>query len=58
LALYLGQAALGGLLGSHGWRYLGLGLLILLGTIVYFGFGTAIGAFRITDFRRNLRRQR
>jgi putative peptidoglycan lipid II flippase len=58
LALYLGQAALGGLFGSHGWRYLGLGLLILLGTIVYFGFGTAIGAFRITDFRRNLRRQR
>lgn len=58
VALYFGQAALGGLLGSHGWRYLGLGLLILLGVVVYFGFGAMIGAFRISDFRRNLRRQR
>ena len=58
VALYFGQALLGDLLGSHGWRYLGLGLLILLGCVVYFGFGTAIGAFRFTDFRRNLRRQR
>jgi putative peptidoglycan lipid II flippase len=58
VALYFGQVALGGLLGSHGWRYLGLGLLILLGVVVYFGFGAIIGAFRVSDFRRNLRRQR
>ncbi len=58
VALYFGQGLLRDMLSSHGWRYLGLGLLILLGTVVYFGFGTAIGAFRIADFRRNLRRQR
>ncbi|MGV8955254.1 MAG: murein biosynthesis integral membrane protein MurJ, partial [Cypionkella sp.] len=58
VALYFGQALLGELLASHGWRYLGLGLLIALGGLVYFSFGAAIGAFRLGDFRRALRRQR
>jgi putative peptidoglycan lipid II flippase len=51
-ALYLGQAALGDMLASHGWRYAGLGLLIGLGIVTYFGAGSAIGAFRISDFRK------
>ncbi|MGV8950640.1 MAG: murein biosynthesis integral membrane protein MurJ, partial [Cypionkella sp.] len=58
IALYFGQTALADMLSSHGWRFVGLGLLILLGCVVYFGFGAMIGAFRISDFRRNLRRQR
>lgn len=58
LALYFGQAALGEMLASQGLRFVALGLLIGLGVVVYFGFGTAIGAFRISDFRKNLRRQR
>jgi len=57
VALWFGQVLLGDMLASHAWRYAALALLISLGVLVYFAFGTAIGAFRLTDFRR-LRRQR
>ena len=56
LALYLGQLGLAETLVNPTWRYAGLALLITLGSLVYFGFGAAIGAFRLGDFRRNLRR--
>ncbi|KAF0175477.1 MAG: virulence factor [Rhodobacteraceae bacterium] len=52
LVLYFGQAALGDMLASHGWRFAGLGLLVGLSITSYFGFGTAIGAFRLSDFRK------
>lgn len=52
LVLYFGQAALGDMLASRGWRFAGLGLLVSLGIASYFGFGTAIGAFRLSDFRK------
>jgi putative peptidoglycan lipid II flippase len=42
----------------HGLRYLALAALVLLGALSYFGIGTLIGAFRISDFRAALRRQR
>lgn len=56
LALYLGQLGLAETLVNPTWRYAGLALLITLGSLVYFSFGAAIGAFRLGDFRRNLRR--
>ena len=52
LVLYFGQAVLGDMLASRGWRFVGLGLLVSLGITSYFGFGTAIGAFRLSDFRK------
>ena len=56
LALYLGQQALAEMLRDATWRYVSLALLITLGSLIYFSFGAAIGAFRLGDFRRNLRR--
>ncbi len=56
LALYLGQLGLAETLVNPTWRYVSLALLITLGSLVYFSFGAAIGAFRLSDFRRNLRR--
>lgn len=52
LVLSVGSVVLGDMLGSPGWRYAGLALLIALGIVSYFGFGTAIGAFRLSDFRK------
>ena len=56
LALYLGQLGLAETLVNPTWRYVSLALLITLGSLVYFSFGATIGAFRLSDFRRNLRR--
>lgn len=55
-ALYGAQIALGEMLASHGWRYAGLALLIATGALSYAAAGTAIGAFKLSDFR-NLRRR-
>ena len=55
-ALYGAQVALGEMLASHGWRYAGLALLIAIGILSYSAAGTAIGAFKLSDFR-NLRRR-
>ncbi|MCU0899704.1 MAG: murein biosynthesis integral membrane protein MurJ [Cypionkella sp.] len=56
--LFGAMAALGPMLGTAGARYLGLTLLILAGIISYFALGTLIGAFRLSDFRSALRRNR
>ena len=57
-AVLWGAASLmGDVLASPGWRYAGLSGLVGLGIVTYFGTGTAIGAFRLSDFKR-LRRQR
>ena len=37
-------------------RYLALLILIMTGIVSYFGIGHLIGAFKISEFRRNLRR--
>lgn len=37
-------------------RYLALLVLVVIGIISYFGIGHLIGAFRLSEFRRNLRR--
>ncbi len=49
---------LGPALAAHGWRYLALGMLVLSGIIAYFGIGTSIGAFHLSDFKAALKRQR
>ena len=48
---------LGDLLADAVWRYAALAALIAIGIVSYFGAGTAIGAFRLSDFRA-LRGQR
>lgn len=44
------------MLATPGVRSLGLLVLITTGVIVYFGVGHAIGAFKLSEFRRALRR--
>ncbi len=46
------------LLATHGTRYAALGALVVLGLVSYFGAGLALGAFRPSDFRSALRRDR
>ena len=55
--LFGGQIVLGPLLGEPFWRYVALAALIVAGIASYFVAGTAIGAFRMADFK-GLRRQR
>ena len=45
-------------LHTAGLRYLALAGLVLFGIVVYFGAGQMIGAFKLSEFRRNLRRSR
>ena len=51
-ALWGGQIMLGPLFGDHIWRYAGLLALIAIGIGSYFIAGTAIGAFRMSDFKK------
>ena len=55
--LWGGQIVLGPLFGDAVWRYVALLVLIAVGIASYFLCGTAIGAFRLSDFK-GLRRQR
>ncbi|MGR3591877.1 MAG: murein biosynthesis integral membrane protein MurJ [Limimaricola soesokkakensis] len=56
-ALLLGTAALlGPFLATASVRYLALALLVALGMAGYFGFGQLLGAFRLAEFRRAVRR--
>ena len=50
VALWLGSMALAPLLAAHLWRFAALLLLITIGIVSYFGIGTLIGAFRLSDF--------
>jgi putative peptidoglycan lipid II flippase len=58
VVLWLAWLGLGSLLGSPGWRYLGLALLVGSGIVSYFAIGGLIGAFRLGDFASALRRKR
>jgi putative peptidoglycan lipid II flippase len=49
------STALMPLLGTPGWRYLALTLLVSTGGIAYGLFGQAIGAFQLSEFSRALR---
>jgi putative peptidoglycan lipid II flippase len=54
--LWLGVILWGPLLGIPGWRYAALAALVLGGIAVYALLGQALGAFRMGEFRRALRR--
>lgn len=54
--LWVGSLLLGPALETAGWRYPALAVLVLLGLISYFGLGTLVGAFRLSDFKAAMRR--
>ncbi|UWR22105.1 murein biosynthesis integral membrane protein MurJ [Sulfitobacter sp. S190] len=55
-ALWFVNLQLTDLLALAWWRGLGLLLLLSVGAAVYFGAGQAMGAFRLADFRKAVRR--
>ncbi|MEW9921237.1 murein biosynthesis integral membrane protein MurJ [Marimonas sp. MJW-29] len=56
VALVMGEAMLEYVLNTPWWRGLGLLVLIAIGAVSYFGAGELFGAFKISEFRRALRR--
>ncbi|MDO6481306.1 murein biosynthesis integral membrane protein MurJ [Shimia thalassica] len=54
--LWVALLFLGPMLGTDYWRVLGLAILVLSGSITYFGVGQLIGAFHLSDFKRASRR--
>ena len=56
VVLWATQAAIGPWLYEAGTRYLALAVLIAIGIVAYFAIGQAVGAFRLQEFRRALRR--
>ncbi|MCB5200333.1 murein biosynthesis integral membrane protein MurJ [Loktanella sp. TSTF-M6] len=56
VVLFGAAVVLGPFLATEGLRYLALAVLITIGIVSYFGIGQMIGAFRLQDFRRALRR--
>ena len=56
--LWAGQIVLGPFLGLPGLRYAALAALIGIGCVSYFGLGALVGAFKLSDFRSALRRNR
>ena len=57
VALWGATLVLGPMLGTDGWRYLALALLILAGSVTYFAVGQLIGAFNLSDFKKAARRE-
>ena len=56
LILFAAATAMAPYLAIATVRYLALLVLVVIGMISYFGIGHLIGAFRLADFRRSLRR--
>jgi putative peptidoglycan lipid II flippase len=56
--LWLAADQLAPALATSGLRYLALAGLVAVGVIAYFGFGAVVGAFKLSDFRSALRRQK
>ena len=54
--LYISMIIIGPFFGVATWRYLALFVLVLIGMASYFGLGHLFGAFRLSEFRRALRR--
>lgn len=54
--LWAAGLVLGPSLGTEGWRYLALVLLVGLGLISYYLFGRLLGAFNLSEIRGALRR--
>ena len=56
VVLYALQVMLLPLLGTPGWRYAALAVLLILGGFAYYLIGKAIGAFSAADLKASLRR--
>lgn len=56
--LWGGAILLGPMIGTPGWRYLALLILVALGGLAYFAFGALTGAFRLSEWRAALTRRR
>ncbi|PRY79417.1 putative peptidoglycan lipid II flippase [Yoonia maritima] len=56
LILWVAAAVLSPFFGVATLRYLALLVLVLIGIVSYFGIGHLIGAFKLAEFKRNLRR--
>jgi len=56
LILWVTAAVLSPFFGVATLRYLALLVLVLVGIVSYFGIGHLIGAFKLAEFKRNLRR--
>lgn len=54
--LIAAQLVLNPMFVAGAWRYLGLALLVLTGIVSYFSTGHLISAFKLSDFRRSMRR--
>jgi len=54
--LLAAQLLLNPMFGAGAWRYLALTLLVGLGMVSYFAAGQITGAFKLSDFRRYMRR--
>jgi len=57
-ALWFFNIQLSTLLAVPWWRGLGLLILLVLGAIAYFGAGQILGAFKLSEFKAAMRRQR
>ena len=58
VVLWGGMILLGPMLGSRGWRFAGLALLVGAGMASYAAAALALGAIRLSDLKTALRRQR
>ena len=56
VVLVAAQLVLNPMFVAGAWRYLALTLLVTTGITSYFGIGQLIGAFKLSDFRRSMRR--
>ncbi|NOD64175.1 MULTISPECIES: murein biosynthesis integral membrane protein MurJ [unclassified Ruegeria] len=56
VVLYAALLAFGWTLSVPGWRYLALLVLIMVAAASYFGLGHLLGAFKLSEFKRALRR--
>lgn len=56
VVLVAAQLVLNPMFIAGAWRYLALTILVLTGIACYFATGHLIGAFKISDFRRSMRR--
>lgn len=54
--LWLASAAMTSLLGAPSIRYAALAVLVGIGIVTYFAVGQTVGAFKLSEFRRALRR--
>lgn len=58
VVLWASAVVLGPFLATSGLRYPALAVLVAIGIVSYFGIGQLIGAFKLSEFKSAMRRQR